>query len=63
VTPVLTDYLGPTEAARRLGVSADRVRQLCADGRLTFTWSPLGRLIDRDAVERLARERAEAGGA
>jgi excisionase family DNA binding protein len=47
-------------AARRLGISPDRVRQLVDAGRVVSWRSPLGRLIDADDLERLARERAAA---
>jgi len=48
-----------TAAARILGVTPDRVRQLAASGQLPPVQSTaLGRLFARRTVERLARERA-----
>jgi excisionase family DNA binding protein len=51
-------WLSPQQAAGRLGLSTDRVRQLAAQGRLRFRPTPLGRLIDPEDVERLRLERA-----
>ena len=51
------DWLTPTQAGRRLELSAERVRQLTAEGRIAYIPTPLGRLIDRASVERLAAER------
>ncbi len=51
-------YLGPSAAARELGVSYERVRRLMADGRLDFVPTPLGRVISRASVEELAAQRA-----
>lgn len=45
------------QVARRLNVSPERVRQLTAAGRLTCQHTPLGRLYDRQEVERLAAAR------
>jgi excisionase family DNA binding protein len=57
MTPTV-DGLTPAQAARILGVTTQRVRQLTQDGRLIFMQTPLGRLLDRESVEqlRLARE-------
>lgn len=50
----------PSEAARRLGVSSARVRQLTRQGKLDVVQTPLGRLIlvggDR-GLDALARQR------
>jgi excisionase family DNA binding protein len=51
------DWLTPSQAGRRLDLSAERVRQLTAEGRLSFIRTPLGRLLDPASVERLAVER------
>ena len=40
------DWLAPTQAGRRLELSAERVCQLTAEGRLPCTRTPLGRLLD-----------------
>ena len=53
--------LSPAEAAARLGVSAERVRQLARAGKLDFVPTALGRLIDPEAVERLQVERERRG--
>ena len=47
----------PSEAARRLGLTPARVRQLMADGRLPHRRTPLGRLLDADAVDAMALAR------
>lgn len=47
-----------SQAARRLNLSAQRVRQLADAGRLPVERGPYGvRLFDCEAVERLAEER------
>ena len=51
------DWLTTTRAAHRLGVSAERVRQLLSAGRIAHVRTPLGRLLDPADVERLATER------
>ena len=45
-------------AARELGVSAVRVRQLMSAGQLRFITTPLGRLVDPIDLQRLQAERA-----
>jgi predicted site-specific integrase-resolvase len=52
------DWLSPAQAGQRLGVSAERVRQLERAGLLTCRRTALGRLIDPAGVERLANERS-----
>lgn len=49
--------LTPSQAARELGVSSERVRQLVKAGKLPAVMTPLGRLIPADAVEKLRQER------
>ena len=51
------DYLTPSQAARRLEVTPNRVRQLLVDGSLPYVTTPLGRLVDAKGVDRLAAER------
>ena len=51
-------FLGPSAAARELGVSYERVRRLMADGRLSFVPTPLGRLVERSSVEAMAAQRS-----
>jgi hypothetical protein len=50
------DWLAPTQAGRRLDLSAERVRQLTATGKLAYVMTPLGCLVDPADVERLAAE-------
>jgi predicted site-specific integrase-resolvase len=47
-----------SEAARRAGLSAERIRQLCRAGQLQCIQTPLGRLVLADALERFLAERA-----
>jgi len=58
----LRNYLRPSEAARRLEVSVELVRSWMKEGRLPHVRTPLGRLVPRDVVERLAAERQEKKG-
>ena len=59
VTEVIADALSIKQAARRLGLSSERVRQLCNAGELeSFRFGPGWRLIPVEAVEELARARA-----
>lgn len=51
------DHISVSQAARRLGVSHVRVRQLIAEGKLPATRTVLGHLIPAEAVEALAVER------
>jgi len=50
-------WLAPTEAARILGLTTDRIRQFCNEGRLTHLRTPLGRLIEGASVEQMRAER------
>jgi excisionase family DNA binding protein len=47
-----------SQAARLLGVSSELVRLMLRDGRIDAQRTPLGSLIPRAEVERLAAERA-----
>ena len=51
------ELLTPAQAARRLGVTPQRVRQLLNAGSLLCVATPLGRLVDAKDVDRLAAER------
>jgi excisionase family DNA binding protein len=51
--------LSVAEAARALGVTPQRVRQILAAGELRYQRTSLGRLIDESDVERLRREREQ----
>ncbi len=59
---LLAQWLTPTGAARRLGVSLARVHQLMDEGRLPCLKTPLGRLVDPKGVDQLARERRQKAG-
>jgi excisionase family DNA binding protein len=52
-----TATLTTSQVARRLGVSAERIRQLTRAGRLSPQRTALGCLYDPDDVERLALQR------
>jgi excisionase family DNA binding protein len=56
----LKRYVAPSEAARRLGLSGSRVRQLIAEGHLSAVVTPLGRII---AVADVEAEQARRLGA
>jgi len=56
-----SDWLSPTQAANRLGISTQRVRQLADAGQLAHVRTPLGRVFTRASVERLAEERRRPG--
>lgn len=53
-------FLTTSQASRVLGVSAQWVRDLCARGKLEYVGTPLGKLIERQSVERLKAEREGA---
>jgi hypothetical protein len=59
MTVVVHRRLTSSGAAAILGVTAERVRQLCRAGELEFITTPLGRLIDAHSVERLRLQRAQ----
>ena len=56
-------WLSPAQAARELGVTPSRIRQLMAAGRLDYQWTPLGRVVDADGVKALRFERAQKAAA
>ena len=53
----MDELLSSGEVARRLGISAERVRQFAQAGRLPYVRAPLGRLYRSADVERLLAER------
>lgn len=53
----LRRMLSSGEAARRLRVSQESIRQWVRLGKLDCVETPLGRLFDPEDVERLAHER------
>jgi excisionase family DNA binding protein len=60
-TTIDTALLAPQDAARLIGVSAQRIRQLHLEGRLPALRDSAGRrLFRRKDVERLRREREQA---
>lgn len=50
------------QAARRLEVSEERVRQLVKAGDLSAVKTPLGMLLDAGSVDELAERRQQARG-
>ena len=52
-------WLSPAQAARRLELSAQRVRQLADAGTLECVNTSLGRLISAESVAKLKKERAK----
>ena len=56
-----TRCVTPSEAARELGVSAGRVSQLMADGRLSAVEADGRRLVTIESVEAYGRDRRGAG--
>lgn len=58
--PTVVKPLTTSQAARVLGLSAQRVRQLVDEGKLQATVTPLGRLLDAESVLKLYTERQEA---
>ena len=55
----MPQFLGPSEAARELGVSTQTLRTWVADGRLVGERTSIGTLVTRESVERLAAMRAQ----
>lgn len=62
MTAVQDKWLSPAEAARRLGLTTQRIRQLMTAGILRHEWTPIGRLVDAAAVESLRLERKQRKG-
>lgn len=63
VTMNFEGLLTVAQAARVVDLTPARIRQLCDGEKLSYQWSPLGRLIPREAVEELARQREEKAAA
>jgi hypothetical protein len=53
----MTNAMTPGQAARELGLSPRRVVQLADAGLLPVNRTPLGRLLDGDAVRAMAADR------
>ena len=49
--------LSPAQAARLVGVTPQRLRQLMGEGKLQYVMTPLGRLLDRREVDALVEKR------
>jgi excisionase family DNA binding protein len=58
VAVMTEEWLSLTQAANRLGLSSQAVRNMADAGRLGCYRSPLGRLVATEDVERIAAERA-----
>lgn len=54
----ISTWLSPAQAAARLGISSQRVRQLVQEGQLTGVRTTLGHLIDPASVAALAATRS-----
>ena len=50
-------WLSPAEAARALGLTPSRIRQMMGSGYLPHQWTPIGRLVNAAAVEAIRDER------
>jgi hypothetical protein len=55
--------VSPAAAAKRLGLTTQRIRQLLAGGQLRYVQTSLGRLIDEGDLQRLISEREQAASA
>ncbi len=55
----IEEGLTPAQAARLVGVSTERIRQLSNAGRLPVTRTALGRLYLQDDIEELVAKRAQ----
>jgi len=56
-TAALGEYLSPSEAGRRAGVSSARIIQLARAGQLPYIQTSLGRLLRPADVDEYARRR------
>jgi len=52
------ELLSPSQAARRAGVSSQAIKVWVDTGRVHGTRTALGRLIDRESLDRVIEERA-----
>jgi excisionase family DNA binding protein len=59
--PDFAEYLTPSQAARLLDISSDRIRQLVHEERLVALETPLGNLIFRPSAEEYLRTRSTRG--
>jgi hypothetical protein len=58
MTTKLEGYLGPSAAARQLGVAPVTLRLWMQQGKIPALRTPIGRVLKAEDVERLAQERA-----
>lgn len=61
VTPSLDELLQISEAARVLGLSAQRLRTLADEGHVSCVRTPFGRLFERAELERFRATRGPFG--
>ena len=59
---VMEGYLGPSEAARRIGVAPVTLRLWVRQGKFPALRTPIGMVLRTEDVERAARERAGKDG-
>jgi hypothetical protein len=59
-TAEIERLLSPSQAARRLNMSSQRVGQMMSTGQLAYVQTALGRLCRAEDVEGLAQEREQA---
>lgn len=62
-TMIDTDRMSNGQAARAIGVSAQYLGRLAAEGRIECEVTPIGRLYRRDVVEQFRQEREEKAAA
>ena len=55
--PEMADWLSPSQAARLLGLTPRRIRQMSAEGILSFEQTPLGRAYRREHIEQVKEAR------
>jgi hypothetical protein len=49
-----------SNTAHELGVTPHRVRQMLAEGKLDYVWTPYGRLVSVESVRQLRAAREQA---
>lgn len=55
----LTRWLSPTQAARRAGVSKQMIVKLMRAGGLDACWTPLGRIVSLESLNRYIEVREQ----
>lgn len=56
----MRDVLSIKESARSIGVTANRVRALCREGRIRFLETPYGRVIRKKDLDAFIASRGHA---